>query len=641
MSKPRRFHRRGLSALVVATLVFAGCSAKRGAAPADLLLVTIDTLRGDRWGCLGDPKIRTPEIDRVARGGTLAFEGRAPAPLTLPSHVSMMTGLPPARHGVRDNGIFALGPDCGKTLAEALHARGWTTSAFVSAFPLYRRFGLDRGFDFYDELLGGAEDVGVGQVRERRASEVVDRVERWFRRKTPDPARPLFVWVHFYDPHADYRAPAPWPALSPGGPYDAEVAYVDHELGRLLEDLATARPERAWRFVVASDHGESLGEHGEATHGVLLHAATLRVPIVARSERFAPRLLARPVPLESVARTAAELIGAGAAVDSSSAPAVDRYAGPVQAETLYPAFNFGWRGLRAREDGEWKLVSGARDRLYHVSTDPGETRDVAAEHPDVVAALRKGIEDTWAEARAAQPASSRRATSPDEIAALRSLGYLGGAGADPERLEEAFDVGLDPEDRIALVTEINLGVTLLDSGKGGAAESVLARVVADDPGNRLALEFLGRAHMAQRSWREARDAFRRAIEAGPNPVNVYLDLARVDRELHDLDSAERALEQAMKADSRSVAARQAMSRLLVERGRPAEAVALLEEAVRILPRSAGARVSLAQAYEAAGRPQDAIDPWTRAAELDPDGPLGKLAQEALARSGHPWREKTP
>lgn len=641
MSLDRAFRRRWRLLLVLAPLGATECARPPRTLPADLLVVTVDTLRGDRWGCLGDPSARTPVIDRVARGGLLAFEGRAPAPLTLPSHVSMMTGLSPAVHGVHDNGIFALAPDRGTTLAEALRKAGWTTSAFVSAFPLFKRFGIDRGFDSYDELLGGGEDVGVGKMRERTAVEVVDRVARWFVRKPPDPARPLFVWVHFFDPHADYQAPAIWQSIRPHAAYDAEVAFVDHELGRLLSLLTDARPGRAQRVVVASDHGEALGEHGEATHGVLLHSATLRVPIVRRDEQWAPALLSRPVPLECVARTAVELAGVEAALDSAAAPAVDRFEGPVQAETMYPAFNFGWRALRAREEGGWKLVAGDHDRLYRTLTDPAETHDVAAEHPEIVASLKKGLVDTWAEARALRPADASRSTSAEEVDALRALGYLGGTPPDPDRLEAAFDEGFDPEQRIALVSRIDAGIALLDAGNAAAAESVLARVAAEDVRNRLALEFLGRARLMQAKWREARETFLRALDIGPNPVSVHMDLARVERELGDEDGEWHALEQALRADARSVAVRQEMSRILMRKGRASEAAALLEDAVRFLPRSAAAHASLAEAYDADGRHSVAVDHWKRVAELDPDGSLGQLAREALARPEASGKEKAP
>jgi Tfp pilus assembly protein PilF len=336
--------------------------------------------------------------------------------------------------------------------------------------------------------------------------------------------------------------------------------------------------------------------------------------------------------LECVARTAAEIAGVAVALDSAAAPPAERFEGAVQAETLYPTFNFGWRALRAREEAGWKLVTGARDRLYRTATDPGETNDVAAAHPDIVASMKSALADAWAEARGRRPSGGARATTPDEVEALRTLGYLGGRPPDAARLEEAFEVGADPEDRISLVTRINLALTSLDSGRSAAAESLLAGVVREDPENRLALEFLGRARSQRGEWRAAREAFRRALASGPNPVSVHLELGRVERELGDEEAEQRALEEALRVDPRSVAARLDLARVLMRRGRPKDAAALLEEALRILPRSVAAHVGLAEAYDADGRTADAVPHWQRAAELDPDGALGDAARAALARA---------
>ncbi len=632
MKLPRRTERRvwraagGLLAGLLASCSPAG-------RPADVVLVTIDTLRADRWGCLGDPAARTPVADRLARGGLLAFEGRAPAPLTLPSHVSMMTGLPPSVHGVRDNGIFALPVDGPAPVAAILREAGRATAAFIAAFPLASRFGLERGFDHYDEhLRGGEDDEGTGHLRERNAGEVVARVGRYFDRKAPPPAQPLFLWAHFFDPHAEYQAPAPWPAAAPRHPYDAEVAYADAQLGALLRLLDERRPGIARRVVVASDHGEALGEHGEDTHGVLLHGATIRVPLVVRDERYAPRLSGTPVALESVARTLLDLAGVEGGLADGAAPAADRFTGPVLAETLYPALNFGWSGLRAWEEDGWKLVTGARERLYRTGTDPGETDDLAASHPQDASRLAARLDAAWPDTAAAALLGAGAATG-EETEALRSLGYLSAGGAGAESLDELFGGGPDPAERIDLLDDVNRGIGQLDAGLAAAAESTLAHVAAADPGNRLVWEYLGRARGAGPDLRGARDAFRRALELGPNPSTVYLDLARVERELGNDDAAWAVLESALRVDPNSVVARQAQARMRLEQGDPAGAVKLLEEAAAIRPRSASVRVSLAQAYAAAGRGPDADAQWRRVLELEPDGAPAAAARAALDAAG--------
>ncbi len=628
MELPRTTDRR---VALVAAAALAGVLASCGPAgpPADVVLVTIDTLRADRWGCLGDPSARTPESDRLARGGLLAFEGRAPAPLTLPSHVSMMTGLPPSVHGVRDNGIFALPADGPPTVAAILRDAGRATAAFISAFPLASRFGLERGFDHYDEhLRGGEDEEGLGHLRERIAADVVARVVRYFDRKRPPAEQPLFLWIHFFDPHAEYRAPAPWPAAVPGRPYDAEVAYVDSQLGALFRVLDDRRPGAMRRVVLASDHGEGLGEHGEDTHGVLLHAATIRVPLVVRDERYAPRLSGVPIALESVASTLLDLAGVDGGLADGAAASAAEFAGPVLAETLYPALNFGWSGLRAWEEGGWKLVTGAREHLYRTSTDPGEAEDLAASQPDTADRLAARLDAAWPDAGAAALLGAQAATG-EETEALRSLGYLSAGGASAERLDDLFTTGPDPAERIGLLDDVNRGIGQLDAGLAAAAESTLAHVAAADPGNRLVWEYLGRARAAGSDPRGARDAFRRALELGPNPSTVYLDLARVERELGNDEAAWTVLESALRVDPSSVVARQAQARIRIDRGDPAGAIALLEEAAAIRPRSASVRASLAQAYSAAGRVPEASEQWRQVLELEPGGAFAAAANRAL------------
>jgi arylsulfatase A-like enzyme len=352
-------HRTVLTLFAVTLLV--GCARPRTQAP-DALLLTIDTLRGDRWGCLGDPQARTPHVDRLARRGNLAFEGRVSAPITLPSHASIMTGLPPGVHGVRDNGVFRLDPEAGTTLAERLSAAGWSTAAFVSAFPLLAGFGLDRGFDHYDSALGSRDD-SLGGMRQRTAAQTLDRLEHWFSSaKAPPPSTeaPLFLWVHFFDPHADYTAPAPWPAIYPEDPYRAEVAFTDDQTGRLLFVLRRERT-RELQVVVTSDHGEGLFDHGESTHGALLHASTIRVPIVASpGDRRTPGLLGAPLSVQRVPATVLSLLGQDPELNRGSAPPLGAPPGAVHAETLYPWFNFGWAGLRSREDEGWSSATSPR-----------------------------------------------------------------------------------------------------------------------------------------------------------------------------------------------------------------------------------------------------------------------------------------
>ncbi|HKB17098.1 MAG TPA: sulfatase, partial [Planctomycetota bacterium] len=254
--------------LLLAPLL-AGCGGRTP--PANVLLVTIDTLRADHVGAYGWPYAETPNLDALARAGARFAEAYTPVPYTLPAHASLLTGTLPPRHGVRDNGRQSL-PDSATTLAEWLAARGFATGAFVGAFPLERRFGLSQGFGVYDDELGAPGDAF--SIAERRGEEVVSRALRWI----GGSAEPFFAWVHLFDPHAPYAAPAPFGARFAARPYDGEVAYADACLGRLVEGLGTRR-ERTL-LVVTADHGESLGEHGEATHGLTLYEPAVHVPLL-------------------------------------------------------------------------------------------------------------------------------------------------------------------------------------------------------------------------------------------------------------------------------------------------------------------------------------------------------------------------
>ncbi len=618
-------------ALLCPFLAGFGCS-EVGEPPAagDVILLTLDTLRGDRWGALGDPSARTPHLDRISRGGRLAFEGRAPAPLTLPSHVSMMTGLPPAIHGVRDNGIFRLAPEGATTVAEEYQRAGWTTAAFVSAYPLVARFGLDRGFDVYLDGLG--QDAEAAEhLRERDAEATVDRAERWLGGAQSPPAdEPLFLWLHFFDPHAEYRPPGQWIDVLPDG-YRAEVAYLDHEIGRFLRVHGDRRSGRSVRLLIASDHGESLGDGGEATHGVLVRLSAIRVPIVVCTSTYAPALDDRPVPLERVAATLAGLAGIEAELHAAAAPPLSAEAGPVHAETLYPHFNFGWRGLRVREEAGWRLVNGGVDRLYRVDEDPGELHDVAAAHPDVVRRMRDALEDEWEARCEAALAVGSGELSPEEVETLRSLGYASAGGIAVDAVEAAFEAGPDPGERIGDLGRVNRAITLFSRGRSEEAIPILEAIVAVDPGNRMAWEYYGRALLATQEAEKARDALRTAAGLGPNPAAVYIDLAAAERRLGDGDGEWAALQAALDADPRSVPARTRMVVVLLARNEVREAREIILEVARLRPHAARPHMLLARVETRLGNADEARRQWELVIELDREGSLQEIARASLVR----------
>jgi arylsulfatase A-like enzyme len=414
-----------------------------------ILLVTIDTLRADRVGAYGDAQARTPHLDALARSGLAFDRAYSPAPLTLPSHTTILTGLLPPAHGVRGNGAFALGPGP-PTLAEALRARGLRTAAFVGGFPLSRRFGLDRGFEHYDDRMEKAPGLHF-EFAERRASEVVSAARTWLAAATG----PVFVWVHLFDPHAPYDPP---PAFAGPDPYRGEIAAADAALG----DLMAAWDARKGPSYVAvtSDHGEAFGEHGEESHSLFVYDATLHVPLVLRGHGLpAGRRQATPVGLADLAATLlARVGGAGPSLPGRDLTATPLPAVPLYAETLAPRLDFGWSDLRAWRDSRFKLVRAPRPELYDVDADPGETRDLARSDPRRTAAMDAALGEALA--AMGERESVRR---PDSEAAerLRALGYAQGPGGTGS--------GADPKDRVEVALAIARAAgPFPDAGGGGA-----------------------------------------------------------------------------------------------------------------------------------------------------------------------------
>lgn len=379
----------GVFFLVLLALPTWAASAVPAAAPLpDLLLVTLDTTRADALGAYGGAA-RTPNLDALAVAGVRFDEALTAAPLTLPAHATLFTGLDPIEHGLRDNGAGALAPGI-PTLAEALRARGYATAGVIASRVLDRRFGLDRGFDLYEETMA-AERLGEYGYPERSAAEVVDAALAWER--AADPARPHFLWVHFYDAHAPYRALADDPGASERERYLGEIESLDRELGRLLAALASGpRAARPRLVAVVGDHGESLGEHGEKEHGLLLSRAVLRVPLLIAGPRVPQgRQLDAPVAIRRLASTLLRLVDESGSrpdfeakgkgpVKGVAGPPLSLFPGAVDGEaiyheTLFPLSAFGWAPLFAVTEGNLRYVLGPRPQLLDWIADSAELQN--------------------------------------------------------------------------------------------------------------------------------------------------------------------------------------------------------------------------------------------------------------------------
>jgi arylsulfatase A-like enzyme len=385
--------------------------------PTGLVVVTLDTTRADRLPAYGFGSVATPAIDGLASQGAVFDEAVSVAPLTLTAHTSLFTGLYPPHHGVRDNTDRALDP-AHVTLATLLRERGFRTAAFVGAIVLGADRGLARGFDVYDD----GRAPGLPPPRRRSGREVVDRARAWIDHLDD---QPFFLWVHLYDVHAPQALPVEF-RRAYGDRYEGGIAYVDDQIGRLLDALERRHRLSNTVIVVAGDHGESLGEHGENEHGIFLYESTLRVPLVLCAPGVAARRVEGVASLVDVFPTVLRLlrVAVPAAGDGVSLmPALTGGRLPeraIYAESLYAA-HFGWGPLRMVRDGRFKFIDAPTPELYDLASDPNEHQNVANQHLATEVALRRELLGMQTDASVHVGSS----LPPESLRTLEALGYVG------------------------------------------------------------------------------------------------------------------------------------------------------------------------------------------------------------------------
>lgn len=590
------------------------------AAPAartrpSLVLVTLDTTRSDHIGCYGAASARTPVIDGLAAKGTRYARAITASPLTLPAHSALLTGLDPPEHGLRDNGVGILPADV-PTLAEALSADGYSTAAFVASRVLDRRFGLARGFDRYDDRMT-AEHVGEYGYPERDAAKVTSAAMAWLADAAARaPGRPYFLWVHYYDAHAPYEPPAPYRGETPEASYAGEIRYVDAELGRLLAALPGGGPERVVALV--GDHGEALGEHGETAHGVFLYRAVLEVPLILQGPGVpAGKVVDRVVPTRSLASTLLRLVGLrdaagrfGTALPGLSTGDTAHAPAPVYSETLMTATAYGWSALQALTDERWRLIRAPRPELYDFVADPGERANLIAERPEIARRLAQALADRE---KVMRPRTAPSAPpDPDIAASLRSLGYLSGSSAAPDRLVVG---GIDPKDGMAMLTEFEQAKQAMDAGRIPAALRSLHGLVARNPGNVPFLSRLAQAQLAAGQPDAAIATYRRALERNPASDFLHLNLAEALGELGRPQDARLEYEAALQLNPRSASAAMGLAEIAMKTGGGGEERRILLRSVEAGSDSAAVLTRLAQLDEAAGDLASADAGLQRAADL--------------------------
>ncbi len=549
-----------------------------------LLLITIDTLRADRVGAYGDTSAKTPAMDALAARGALFTRAFAAAPITLPSHATLLTGRYPPGHGARHNGmrVDAAVP----TIAAALLEKGFATGAFVAAFPLDRRFGLSRGFQAYGDRMPRGTDGRA--VNERAGSLVVDEAAGWLDKHRGDR---FFLWVHLFEPHAPYRdardgRPAP-------ARYGDEVAEADRQIARLIDALGAARESTL--VAVASDHGEAFGEHEEIAHSVFVYDTTLRVPLILAGPGVAHRTIEAPVGLVDVAATVMPLLGAGSfdsdGIDLSPAMAGSTVADRVlYAESFAPLLDFGWSPLRAVRAGGWKYIAAPQAELYQVTADVDESQNVVSADRPRAAAMQSQVDKY-----SPDHLTVARKTDPESAARLQALGYVSGSAIGSSRP--------DPKARRATAARI----AQVTSGElhGEALERLLRQILADEPRNPLANVRLGYLLLESGRCAEAMPKLRAAIAARYPSADPHLGLAGCQAAQRDFKAAAATLRAADAVEPGNPVVLANLGLMLSDAGTPQAAIEPLLGALSIDPDLHQARFGLAIAFARTGQRPEA------------------------------------
>jgi arylsulfatase A-like enzyme/Tfp pilus assembly protein PilF len=574
----------------------------------NILLITLDTTRADRLGCYGYKLAGTPNLDVLANRGVLFERAYAPAPMTSPSHASIFTGLWPPEHGVFTNGQVSLDESL-STVAELLSGEGYNTAAFVAAFVLQEKFGFQQGFKFFDDDLSkAASDIDVlHQYRDGRY--VIDSAMNWLeRREAKKETLPFFCWVHLYDAHDPYiNHPKEFGDKFSDRRYDGELAYVDMQVGRLLEKLKSSGLDENTIVVFVGDHGESLGEHGEETHGYMLHDSTLRVPlvIVDPNAEVDARRIQSPVTIVSLFPTLLEFAGvknSSAQASLSLAAACRGSAIPSQlcySQTDEPYLQAFWSPLRGLTTERWRYVRSTKPELYDLVADPRELVNLSETEPDLVIQLDgelAAFEDSLERRVGGKISLSRR-----EEQALHSLGYTGGAVPEPDkaptgealpdikdmigflnRLQKATDLidtqDIEPAIKILepLATEVpdfmrvhlNLALCYLQQGEFNKASHSCALALEIDPDSDRALDMAGFSYLKLQQLDKASQHFQRLIALQPDSENGHLFMGEIYQRQKQYDLAMRHYGEVLRINPGNSMARSAYTAIQQAMSRP-------------------------------------------------------------------------
>ena len=567
----------------------------------NLLLVTLDTTRADRMGAYGNKDIETPTFDRLAREGVLFDQAVSVAPLTLPVHSSMMTGKFPPEHGVRDNGGFFLGPEQ-LTLAEVLKSKGYKTGAFIGAYVLDSKWGINQGFDTYYDKFDLSENRAISLAAiQRPGNEVVDQALPWIEQAKDGP---FFAWVHLYDAHAPYKPPEPFATRYKAHPYNGEIAFADSQVARVIAKLQVLGLYDRTVIMVMGDHGESLGDHGEAAHGFFIYNSTMHVPFAIRApfSLTQHREVADPVRSVDIMPTALDLLGiappggiSGVSVAPLMTGARRELGLDAYSEAIYPLYHYGWSDLRSLRSGRFRVIDAPRPELFDEDRDPQEKTNLYAE--------RRQLADRMITQLRAQEASFRRINSsipnasvdPDARQRLAALGYVGSFVATDADTRTGR---ADPKDKIGIFNKLGEATELTkDTGPDGKPPfddimRLLNQILHDDPEVIDAWFMSGTQYMQHGDLEKAVEYFKKTLALKPDYDLAVFNLAQAYRRMGNDDAALAGFEHYLTLDPKDPFVQYQMGEIWLDRGDTGRAEQLFRKALEMDPQVVAAKNAL-------------------------------------------------
>ncbi|MGH9340380.1 MAG: sulfatase-like hydrolase/transferase [Acidobacteriota bacterium] len=632
MAGKRRKNRRWILFVVipaVAVLVYFGLLQRSSAPRPSIVLITIDTLRADYVGAYGNQNVQTPYMDALAADGVLFETVVSEVPLTLPAHSTLMTGAYPPATGVHDNLGYRLTDDH-LTIAEVLKKNGYSTGAFVGAYVLDSKWGLAQGFDHYDDHLPVTPGSDLLRPAVERAGHEVSRAaQSWIESREK---APFFCWIHLFDPHHPYEPPEPFRSRYAQDLYAGEVAYADQMVGQIIEALKRKQLYEETLIVVAGDHGESLGEHEEQTHGFFIYDSTLRVPLILKlpvtlKRRFETRsVVDELVQLADVSPTLLQILNIDRPESFQGYSLLEIMQGGehlrnrgAYSESYYPN-EFGWSELKAWRTKDHKFILSPKPELYDLRTDPGETRNIIDQDQSLAARLERDLLKFIESHSNPDAARAQTQISGEELARLQALGYVGA----PSQRASSADLSLpDPKDKRKTLIMISEAMEQLAQGQFEPALTTLERVTQLDPAVVMAHSLIGQAYLKVGRYQAARDSFERVVQEQPDRVSPVFYLGLTHFHMGEQDRARELLENALRIDPQFAPAHNYLGLIYTDRGESVKAIKAFSEAVRLQP-NANAYQMLGFLYTQEKQLDKAARALQKAVELDPNNAIAHL-----------------